>query len=282
MIYFHLLLALVSPIVAATEYNHVPPTGDYIRLELRTSGTSCYIEEPFWIDVLMINVTDDTIRIPYPTPEEELLHFEGRFHGQPIVYEGVSTLSLKTPMVRVSPGDTVHQAFNLWESFLRAETWNNIPKTGRVTLAARFGGVITNEISFTIETPIGSDAEAYKLWQAYKDSYWVYPFPTEQERFQYLREIIASYRSTGYAEWATYELVRKSAKNNEDPRKQEYAKSLITDYPSSGFVRNCLPVFLGMFDPSEKDSVLKSLMSTDKPLRMRLIVSNRIRGYKYH
>jgi len=272
---------LVLRIVALTHTDLNPVTNEFVEVKLFCSDIQSYVEEPFWIDVLTINVTNDTIRIPYPAPEGEIMEFEGTFHNQSLSYEGISTLSLKTPIAEIPPGDTVYRVFNFWESFLLAEKWCKLPKTGTVTLIARFGGAQSNEISFTIEKPTCLNVDAYNQWRKYKDSYWIYPVPTNEERLDYLQQLVSNYPNTGYAEWALYELMRKIAKGHDNPQKQSYAKLLIEDYPSSGFVKQCLPVYLTPFAKAEKDSLLRSFQSPDKPLRMRLIVSNRLKGFKY-
>jgi len=130
-------------------------SNENIEIVLNGSGTGCYVGEPYWLDVLVINISNDTLTIEYPSPEDDLMHFDGSFHDMPLHYEGIHVHSKVLPTVDIPPGDTVYRVFNFWESFLYAEKWGLLPKTGTVKLTARIGGVISNEISFKIEQPTG-------------------------------------------------------------------------------------------------------------------------------
>lgn len=252
-----------------------------LTLEITISKDRCYTEEPFWIDVFLINTSKDTLEVPYPAPEEGLLHFDGSFRSLPLEYEGLSISSIKVPIVTIPPGDTVFRAYNFWKIFLQDMQNDRPPDTGHVTLKAIYGSLESqNEISFYIDKPTGSHSEAFKLLRKYEGSFYEYPTPSFEERLSYLEQIADRYPHTGYAEEAVW-LLTLFGGSDSSPRRQMYAAMMIEDYPSSGYVLKCLRKYLLKFDDSKKDSELTSLLSPDKPSRMRLIVTSWIKGYVY-
>jgi len=250
-----------------------------INLEIQSSGNLCHVDEPFWIDILLINQSSDTLVFPFPAPETEKITFRGELRGRRFGYQGLSMSFIDHPVVVLPPGDTVLHTLNFWDSFLQDEDWRRDPRTGQVTLSCSYGTLESrNELSFTIEKPTGPYAAAYKLMKKYEDSLYEYPSTSLEERLRYLEQIVELYPHTGYAERAVW-LLSLFGGGDASSRRQKYVTMLIEEYPSSGYVKECLPKYLFKFEKSNKDSVLRTLQSPDKPFRMRLLVSNWIKGY---
>jgi hypothetical protein len=248
-----------------------------LELKLLHDKPIYLIAEPIWIDILLINHGADTVVVPYPGPVLGLQKFVVVNNGtDTLPYIGdISTLT-ETPEHRLAPGDTLYGLFNLLDGYRYTKSGSvffSRPLQGEVTVSSFYYNLVTsNTISLSIVEPLGVEKEAYTLL-------------TEGTHHEYLvrskdklEELLARFPNSVYAPLACLCLT-----TSHDPEQNlKYGRVLWDRYQESGFASRGMRHYLGDSKGSERDAKLDSLISGDKPFRLKMIARSVRKGAEIH
>ena|GEM_PF-4748469 len=285
MIRISILLICLLPLAVLSLSPTAEAGSKDIELELIIDKTSYMIHEPIWIDILVLNHGDDTVNVPLPNPEFDRFHFTVVQNGiDTLPYMGNITDLLGSPpshdLVR---GDTLYGLFNLLEAYRcskAATHLHRIPLQGEITVSACFypGPVVSNTLNLTVAPASEDETGAYEL---FTDHGWpVLPGPESIDR---LTELINRYPNSVYAPRACRILQGTYGVFLHDvDMRVKYLNKVLDKYPNSGYVGRSISIYLDDSEGAEREAKLDSLMTDDKPFRLRMIAKKRKLGRSFY
>ncbi|MFH1893659.1 MAG: hypothetical protein ABIK83_13365 [Candidatus Zixiibacteriota bacterium] len=252
-----------------------------LELKLLCDKSVYFLQEPIWIDILLINHEEDTVMVNLPFPEGDHFRFivveDGRdslpYGGMTYDFGGRGVL----PDYHLAPSDTVYSLYNLLEGYpisWKSPLDHEIPLNGHIYIR----GVMSNTyhsapLEIDIVEPTGDDASAYDI---FKDAM---EHRVGEYAIEKYKELLDTYPNSVYATSACRRLIANYRTVLLDSAlAQEYALRILRDYPASGYTRNCILLFAGHPDEKGSSSKVASLLTADHPFRLRMIARNWLRG----
>jgi hypothetical protein len=249
-----------------------------LELKILCDKSTYLLDEPIWIDILLINHGEDSVDVQLLTPESGLEIF--RFivvdeRMDTIPYSGmiIEFVQAGGPTFRLAPGDTAYYVFNLIKAYKwspRSTRHNEILVQGRIEVTAQFWtGYRSNTLYIEIVEPQGTEAEAHQLLMSTvgrrPDSTKVGP----------LQEIVNRFPNSVYIETAMYEMNSEYCADVIGLENvHRYGLMLFKKFPGSGYSLYSVPYYLHEGKNPDRAAKLDSLMTADKPFRLRMIARN--------
>lgn len=255
--------------------------GGNIELKLLTDKTTYMIHEPIWIDILVMNCGSDTVNVPRADPQFDRFKFIVVQNGDDTLrYLGDVTSTLGPPPSHdLAPLDTLYGLFNLLRAYKYSKPvthFSEVPLQGEISVSAYFhpGPVVSNKLDLTIDPISQEERGAYELLTEH--GWPVRPSAESSERLiDTLTDLLSRYPGSVYAPTACRILEGIYGVILGDPEKRtEYLQRMLEAYPNSGYVVGSIPVYLGDSRGAEREARLDSLMTKDKPFRLRMIARN--------
>lgn len=249
-----------------------------LELKLLCDKSEYLLEEPIWIDILLINHEVDTVMVNFPTPKYDHFRFivveEGRdtaqYSGMMLEFGGHAGM---LPDLRLAPGDTAYYTYNLihgYASSSRSTRHNRIPLHGKIEITGVFWNhYYSATLNILISKPTGVEEEVYMLYREGQSH------RMRERMFDRFQEILESYSNSVYAppvcqdQIAFYCLIL-----NDTEKEREYSLRLLSDYPNSGFTPGGIGVYLEGAEGEARAAKFDSLQAADKPFRLRMIARN--------
>jgi hypothetical protein len=225
-----------------------------------------YLEaEPIWLDVTLINVSQDTARawglcLPCQMGFEVIVLDE---RGDTLEYNGLLYDMKRGPGWIMKPGETYYNCLDLSEHYgdapeplapMATFTFTKSLKPGKYTVTSsyhiRSQTIESNQVKFEVKPPTGEEKEAYVLLQ---EAYIFYIRSKLDSMTQKLHEINSLYPKSGYAEKACKHLVLD--------------EMLINNFPNSGFTLSALRAKASRKNEKEKKEFLQRIISNHPETR---------------
>ncbi|MGB2697981.1 MAG: hypothetical protein WBD28_09025, partial [Candidatus Zixiibacteriota bacterium] len=200
-----------------------------LKLEIKTSKEVFLRSEPIWIDAILSNISQDTVRV-YGL----CLPCQSRFHVE-VKDEKGNTLKYTGPVYDMIPGsgwimhpeESYHKCLNLLDYFFQYKNLIELVflkglKPGTYTVRARYETTNSNEVKFEVKEPEQSEKEAYQL---VKDAYYSQTKKPDSTS-EYFKQLVNSFPKSAYAEIGYKELY--------------HDKKLLENFPNSGYTERTL------------------------------------------
>ncbi len=271
---FHMIVAvwLFVPIANAQDAHD-------LEVKLLCDKATYLVDEPIWIDILVISHEPDTVMIYFPCPEPGYFHFvvvEERqdtlpYCGDHVDYVGTSG----KPDYELAPGDTAYYWYNLIDGFPYSANSNKLrdfPLQGDIAVSGWHMGYQANTLSIRIDKPTGSEQDANRLWEESGKGLW------DEKSLTKYEEILHQYPESVYAPSACHSLIW-AGRGWSFPFKypemaNEFAEVMLERYPNSGFAGWALATYLYGKPESVKVAKYDSLRESGNPFRLRMMAKN--------
>jgi hypothetical protein len=241
-----------------------------------------YLEaEPIWLDVTLINVSQDTARawglcLPCQMGFEVIVLDE---RGDTLEYNGLLYDMKRGPGWIMKPGETYYNCLDLSEHYgdapeplapMATFTFTKSLKPGKYFVAAkhhiRSQTISSNELEFEINTPMGKDQEGYRLLHS---AYLAWIKGKSHSTIQdTLSEIIKLYPTSPYAEKAFRHLPQ---------RKDEL---FLERFPNSGYTRGAIQAITSYMSHQMGRNFLKQIIKQNPETRSAKFAEQMLR-YSY-
>ncbi|MBU1469976.1 MAG: outer membrane protein assembly factor BamD [candidate division Zixibacteria bacterium] len=252
-----------------------------LELKLLCDKTTYFLEEPIWIDILLINHEEDTVMVNLPFPEGDHFRFivveDGRdslpYCGMTYDFGDRGVL----PDYHLAPSDTVYSLFNLLEGYpisWKSPLDHEIPLNGHIYIRGVMSNTYYSEpLEIDIVEPTGDEVSAYEIW---KDAM---EYRIGEFAIQKYKELLNTYPGSVYAASACRRLIANYRTISLDSAQvRVYALRILRDYPASGYARNSILPYAGHPDKEGSSSKVASLLTADHPFRLRMIARSWLRG----
>jgi hypothetical protein len=275
-------IAIVA-IVFASIACQVDALAGELRFELRCDKEIFLVQEPVWIDMILINNGADTVEAAVPSPATASVQFV-------VIQNGTDTLSYMgdaasyaygLPSCDLPPGDTLYGLFNLLRGFEYSKSMTPLtprPLQGAITVKAIYmNEVSSNTLALSIVEPTGEEATAYRLLREGLEE------PFERESMKKLDSLLENYSRSVYAPLAAWELSGAWGVHYHDSTNcARYTDLILSDYPWSGYVLSAVARYVGDTRGDRREARLSSLMTEDLPFRLRMIARNALLNRMFH
>jgi hypothetical protein len=241
-----------------------------IELTLLTDRSTFMVNEPVLIDILFINHGTDTVWVP----QEEPSHGRVRLF---VVSKGVDSLFYYRSLILdaeiptepfLAPHDTAYALFFLVGNASSANSnppFDLDPLKGEIDVTAfYFKHSVSNTLSIRIAHPPSDEGDAVESSRL-----------TGEDRP--LQDVIELLRSLLYGDGVPPEretAVRRHRVFDDGISDLGLHLTLQEDYPLSADIWSRIAVYLGSSTGKARDAKLESLMTPDKPFRLRMIARN--------
>ncbi len=249
-----------------------------LELKLLCDKSEYLLEEPIWVDILLISHEVDTVMVNFPTPKYDHFRFivveEGRdtvqYSGMMLEFGGHAGM---LPDLRLAPGDTVYFTYNLihgYASSPRSTRHNRIPLHGKIEITGVFWNrYYSAQLNILISKPTGVEEEVYMLYREGQSH------RMRERMFDRFQEILESYPNSVYAPVACRGLAAYYNIHLHDSEKdREYSLRLLSDYPNSGYALGGIGAYIKGVEEEARVAKFDSLQTADKPFRLRMIARN--------
>lgn len=219
-----------------------------LSLEIRADKKQFLLGEPVWIDVLLKNVSQDTVRIPDRVirPDFGNLEFFVTSGEETLPYTGGDATYIIEPL-DLAPGEELTMQFDILdfygESAEGTHWFERLFHPGTYSVQARaWHGVLSNTLEVEVIEPSGEELEIYNgLHEA--------AVLEGQRRFQEAAErlysLLPSASRSAYRDKLYNELILGACADS--PRQRRLAAQVLREYPDSRYAHFCLSyVFHGM------------------------------------
>lgn len=200
-----------------------------LKLEISFSKDSYLVNEPIWIDAILYNISEDTVRVyGLCLPCQSIFNVE-------VIDEKGNTLKYTGPVYDMIPGsgwimhpeESYYKCLNLLDYFFQYKNLIELVflkglKPGRYTVRARYETTNSNEVKFEVKEPERSEKDAYQL---VKDAYYSQTKKPDSTS-EYFKQLVNSFPKSAYAEIGYKELYLD--------------KKLLENFPNSGYTERTL------------------------------------------
>ncbi|MFX1537682.1 MAG: hypothetical protein ACFFDI_26085 [Promethearchaeota archaeon] len=209
--------------------NPLKATDPKLALEIRTSKEVFLRSEPIWIDAILSNISQDTVRVyGLCLPCQSIFRVEViDEQGNALKYTGSVYDMIPGSGWIMHPGDRYFKCLNLLNHFYQYKNLVELVflkslQPGRYTVKARYETANSNELEFEVKEPEQLEKEAYQL---VKDAYYSQTKKPDSTS-AYFKQLVNSFPKSAYAEIGYKELY--------------YDKELLENFPNSGYTENAL------------------------------------------
>ena len=270
--YIALILAVLTGLVGLSY-----ATNESLQVEITIcmDKSEYLLDEPIWVEVLIMNTSDETASLPPPVSGVGLFRFILRgtdgdtIPRTPPIVVGCPQ---RGPDALVSPRDTLYSLRNLLETFGDHVPWlssvNTLP-TGSYTLEAEYDGMYTsNLLSFSVVEPHGEESHAHDLLMTGRDLKWKKRYDQAIQRFE---TVVESYPTSVYAARALIYMrgIYMFAQPDSD-RVLGIATALLLNHTTSGYVTGGLNTYIERYGESARP-LIDSLKAATNSMRFRML-----------
>jgi hypothetical protein len=242
------------------------------ELIIQTKDQVYLAEESIWIDVLVINHSQNTVTVPIPSVESGGLALRVFENGEPNYRKfGKSISYFELPTHELAPGDTLYNQIDFSETFPISNVSsreNYVPLTGEIAvIAGCANGIRSDTLRFTIVEPTDTEKEASMLIDKGAEHFY------SEAACSYYVQVIDMYPNSAYASKACQMLINDYILRDPlDAREKmlQYSRLILSDYLETGDILLALSVLKACGKSQEMQEVVNTLANSES-LRHRMI-----------
>ncbi len=213
-------------------------------LQIELSKDKYLLREPVWMDVILTNVSPDTLRawLGPPCVGVFYVHVKDSLENG-LQYSGPMFDIVWSEGILMAAGEQLYKCFNLLDYFAvdRIAFWFGEFPPGKYSVTAMYNGIHSSELQFEVVEPKGCEEDAYRLiLNAFKIRY---KRPDSTKAL--LLKLLELYPESVYAERALQKLGQK--------------QNLLKKFPNSGFCNDILKSLTREMAHDEKREYLSEI-----------------------
>lgn len=255
---------------------------DSLELEISADKEQFLLGEPIWIDVVLRNVSEDTLCISGRDirPEHRNIDFFVTRGDEILRYTGGYATYVGKPL-DLAPGEEVATHFDILEFYgMRVEETVGFEKLfhpGDYSVQARvWHSVTSNTLDVEVIEPSGEDAEIYR---GLHEAALLRSRRQFRQAAETLYPLLASASQSAYRDKLYFWLIR--IVHMDEPRKRALAEQVLEEYPDSRYARACLLRVLSGMDRAEAQKLVKELESTSPGTRAAVQGRKLLQTYEF-
>jgi len=253
-----------------------------LQLEIGADKSRYLVGEPIWIDVVLKNVSQDTVRVGHRImePESWTLEFFVVTDGETLPYTG-GRASVIYESLDLPPGGELPGQFDILQYYGKCgegtKGFERFLDPGVYSIRARaFRSVTSNALEVEVLEPSGREAEIYRIFHeaAVLDAHRHY-----EEAAEKLQSLLRSASSSTYRDKLYYMLIR--VLHTDRRRQRDLAERVLREYPDSRYARFCLTYVLYGMTRAEAEKFVSSLESAAPGTRAAVEARRLLRTYEF-
>ncbi len=266
----------------------IPRTGNAMNIELTiTADTNVFVSgETVWIDLMLINMADTAVYIPWPSSLNNSIGFDAQTSEGDTLCPGlIMFCGLGEPRTWLEPGDTFYNTIELelehippWPNKgIDWRTYEDPPVVGDISITCVYlDHYRSNTLNVHFRDADSTRGCMYELWLNRGR-----PCANNYNGERAMKRLIYEFPDSLLADAACGWLIRhfgcELSRGGDADSARKYSYYLITNYPASGHVYRALPNVCKIRDL--KSGELDELFPNGVPLEVRMIARSAQRGF---
>jgi len=253
-----------------------------LRLEISAEKSRYLVGEPIWIDMVLKNVSQDTVVIGHRVvrPEYGNLKFLIVGDGDTLQYADGFAMFISRSM-NLPPGGELRDQFDVLEYYGKCGEgtmgFEMFFDPGVYSIRARaFRSVTSNTLEVEVVEPSGQEAEIYRVFH---EAAVLRAQKRYDEAAEKLHALLPSAEQSPYRDKLYYMLIR--ILSDDKARRGRLAERVLRDYPNSRYARPCALRAFSNMTRAEAEKFVTSLESAAPGTRAAVEARRLLRTYEF-